>query len=56
MTTGNRQKGLVFGLTVCAFLLAQMNLGNWILLVAWTALGMLIYIAYGYRHSLLRGR
>ena len=44
------------GVLVCAFLLAQMNLGNWILLGAWTALGMLIYIGYGYRHSLLRGR
>jgi len=44
------------GVLVCAFLLAQMNLGNWILLAAWTTLGMLIYIAYGYRHSLMRRR
>ncbi|MGO4703829.1 amino acid permease [Dyella sp. 2RAB6] len=44
------------GVLVCGFLLAQMNLANWILLGAWTALGMLIYIAYGYRHSRMRGR
>ncbi len=44
------------GVVVCAFLLAQMNLGNWILLGAWTSLGLLIYAGYGYRHSLLRGR
>jgi APA family basic amino acid/polyamine antiporter len=44
------------GVLVCVFLLAQMNTANWMLLAGWTALGMLIYIAYGYRHSLLRGR
>jgi APA family basic amino acid/polyamine antiporter len=44
------------GVLVCAFLLAQMNLGNWILLGTWTFLGLLIYVGYGYRHSLLRGR
>ena len=44
------------GVLVCAFLLAQMNLGNWILLGVWTALGLLIYVGYGYRHSRLRGR
>lgn len=43
------------GVVVCAFLLAQMNLGNWILLGAWTTLGLLIYAGYGYRHSRLRG-
>ncbi|HET6554522.1 MAG TPA: amino acid permease [Dyella sp.] len=44
------------GVVVCLFLLAQMNAGNWMLLACWTTLGMLIYIGYGYRHSLLRGR
>jgi APA family basic amino acid/polyamine antiporter len=44
------------GVLVCVFLLAQMNTANWMLLAGWTALGMLIYITYGYRHSLLRGR
>jgi APA family basic amino acid/polyamine antiporter len=44
------------GVVVCLFLLAQMNAANWTLLAGWTALGMLIYIGYGYRHSLLRGR
>ncbi len=44
------------GVLVCVFLLAQMNTANWMLLAGWTALGMLIYIGYGYRHSLLRDR
>ncbi|WNL47395.1 amino acid permease [Dyella sp. BiH032] len=44
------------GVLVCAFLLAQMNLGNWMLLAAWTTIGLLIYAGYGYRHSRLRGR
>ena len=44
------------GVVVCLFLLAQMNTGNWMLLAGWTALGMLIYIGYGYRHSRLRSR
>ena len=44
------------GVLVCGFLLAQMNLANWLLLGAWTALGMLIYVGYGYRHSALRKR
>jgi APA family basic amino acid/polyamine antiporter len=44
------------GVLVCLFLLAQMNTGNWLLLAGWTAIGMLIYIGYGYRHSRLRAR
>jgi len=44
------------GVVVCLFLLAQMNAGNWLLLATWTSIGMLIYVGYGYRHSLLRGR
>jgi len=44
------------GVVVCLFLLAQMNAGNWMLLAGWTALGMLIYVAYGYRNSRLRTR
>jgi APA family basic amino acid/polyamine antiporter len=44
------------GVIVCLFLLAQMNAGNWMLLAGWTAIGMLIYIGYGYRHSALRTR
>jgi APA family basic amino acid/polyamine antiporter len=44
------------GVLVCLFLLAQMNAGNWALLAGWTALGMLIYVGYGYRHSRLRKR
>lgn len=44
------------GVIVCMFLLAQMNAANWMLLGIWTAIGMLIYVAYGYRHSRLRSR
>jgi APA family basic amino acid/polyamine antiporter len=41
---------------VCLFLLAQMNLANWLLLAGWTALGMLIYVTYGFWHSRLRAQ
>src|SRR5262249_49067098 len=43
------------GVLVCASLLAQMTLANWLLLIGWPCVGLLIYIGYGYRHSRLRG-
>jgi APA family basic amino acid/polyamine antiporter len=40
------------GVGLC--LLARMNLANWMLLAAWTAVGSLILVGCGYRHSALR--
>lgn len=39
----------------CAFLMLQLPLVTWIRFGAWLALGILIYFAYGYRRSRLRG-
>ena len=38
----------------CLFLMFQLPLVTWIRFLAWLAFGLLIYLLYGYRHSLLR--
>jgi APA family basic amino acid/polyamine antiporter len=45
--------GLVALLTIggCIFLFANLPLDAILVLPAWTAIGVLIYFAYGYRHS-----
>ncbi|MBD8524494.1 amino acid permease [Pseudomarimonas arenosa] len=42
------------GVLACLYLLSSMGWANWALLAGWTAVGMLIYFGYGYRHSRLR--
>ena len=42
------------GIASCMTLLSTMTRHNWMLMIAWTAIGFLIYGAYGYRHSRLR--
>lgn len=44
------------GALCCLSLFYFMGLMNWLLLGAWTAIGMLIYFGYGYHHSKLRKR
>ncbi len=44
----------VGGAVVCVFLMAGLPGVTWIRFVVWLALGLLIYIFYGVRHSLLR--
>jgi APA family basic amino acid/polyamine antiporter len=39
----------------CVFLMFQLPLVTWLRFLAWLAIGLVIYIAYGYRHSRLRG-
>lgn len=41
------------GIISCGILLSAMTAHNWMLMVVWTAFGMCIYAAYGYRHSRL---
>ena len=41
------------GVASCVALLSAMTLHNWLLMLGWTAIGLLIYAGYGYRHSRL---
>ncbi|HET9817583.1 MAG TPA: amino acid permease, partial [Rhodanobacteraceae bacterium] len=42
------------GAAACLFLFWQAFVVRWWLILAWTAIGFLIYGLYGYRHSKLR--
>ena len=42
------------GALACLYLFWQPFSEHWRLMVGWTAIGIVIYFAYGYRHSKLR--
>ncbi|MDQ1119232.1 amino acid permease [Pseudoxanthomonas winnipegensis] len=44
------------GIGSCLLLLSTMTAHNWMLMVIWTVIGFVIYAAYGFRHSRLRGQ
>ncbi len=44
------------GIGSCLVLLSTMSAHNWMLMAIWTAIGFLIYFAYSFRHSRLRGQ
>ena len=44
------------GAMACLYLFWQPFSDHWHLMTSWTAIGMVIYFAYGYRHSKLRKR
>jgi len=44
----------VLGILFAVYLMADLPLATWVRFVAWLAIGVLIYAAYGYRHSRLR--
>jgi len=45
----------VLGIVSCVVLMVSLPGGTWVQLCAWGALGLVIYAAYGRRHSRLRG-
>ncbi|WP_440976265.1 amino acid permease [Pseudoxanthomonas winnipegensis] len=44
------------GIGSCLLLLSTMTAHNWMLMMIWTVIGFVIYAAYGFRHSRLRGQ
>jgi APA family basic amino acid/polyamine antiporter len=53
-----RVKGLglvaALGIAMCALMIAFLPTDTWIRLIVWTVIGVVIYFAYGYKHSRLR--
>ncbi|MEV0900614.1 amino acid permease [Actinoplanes sp. NPDC049802] len=44
----------ILGVLFAVYLMADLPLDTWIRFIAWLAVGLVIYAAYGYRHSRLR--
>lgn len=44
----------LIGIAFAVYLMADLPFDTWIRFLGWLALGLLIYAAYGYRHSRLR--
>ena len=42
------------GVAMCALMIAFLPISTWVRLVVWTAIGVLIYFTYSYKHSRLR--
>ncbi|MCE9548306.1 MAG: amino acid permease [Planctomycetia bacterium] len=43
----------ILGIVCCSILMFSLPAANWWRLIIWLALGLVIYFAYGYRHSIL---
>jgi len=42
------------GVAMCLLMMVFLPLSTWLRLVVWTAIGVVIYFTYGYKHSRLR--
>ena len=45
----------ILGIATCLMLMLSLPMANWWRLFAWMAIGLIIYFAYGHRHSILGG-
>ena len=43
----------LMGVSTCAYLLTGMSLSNWVWFIGWLGLGLIVYVSYGYRKSVL---
>ncbi len=46
----------ILGVILCLFLMFSLPSSNWLRLAIWMAMGILIYLFYGYRHSVMAKR
>ena len=46
--------GSILAAGACLYLMLQLPLVTWIRFVVWLAIGLVLYFAYGHRHSKLR--
>ena len=44
----------ILGVLFAVYLMKDLPLATWVRFVVWLAVGMVIYVLYGYRHSRLR--
>jgi APA family basic amino acid/polyamine antiporter len=46
----------LFAVIMCTYLMVQLPWVTWVRFIFWLAIGLLVYFAYGIRHSVLRAR
>jgi len=44
----------IAGALVCGLMMVSLGPATWVRLIVWTAIGVLVYVLYGYQHSRLR--